>query len=193
MTQTAMRQVVAQMVIIVGICMGAWIIVVQPQSAKLRRLQGEIRQTSMVANRPTQAQLDETKAALDVRLKALQQRNDLSSDSSALYARVMSLARECDIVVQTVRPGGKERSGSTKAQYSTAKIDIIVDGTFERVAAFVSAIERIPAFLRPVEMSISPTERAGQGSVTVRIVFEALSFNVPESLEKLMETNHAQQ
>ncbi len=128
-------------------------------------------------------------AAIPKRLKEIEDRNAIAGDSTRLYSVIKGLADDYDVVVR--RLVGRAQSPSAGSTIMVNRIDLMVEGEYERVARFVAAVEGIDGFMRTASLKISPMQHDGQSLVTAQFTCEARQFPV-DAVTALMEGSNAQ-
>jgi Tfp pilus assembly protein PilO len=179
------RELAAQAVIVLAICIGAWIAIVKPRAAELVQLEQTIAesQTSLSAMSPeTVENLQRKIASVQKRVAQINLHNQLADESSRLYGLVMDLADEHKVAVQRLQPGQELKKANSESQFASMKLDLTVEGRYESVAAFLEQITNLEAFIRPVSLQITPTTVDGTPTATAEFGCEVLSFALADPL-----------
>jgi hypothetical protein len=131
--------------------------------------------------------------------------NAIGRDSSRLYATMTDLARRHGVQVQNLQPGasadaaavpsrGASDSGTGRGARAEARhrspdgdptvrqIGITVEGTYERVAQFLIAIDEMAGFIRPSTLTLLPRDGQDEFLVVAQLTCDVLSFAIPEPL-----------
>jgi hypothetical protein len=178
------RGLLAQAIIIVALCVGSWVLLVQPKTKELRSLEATIAENApdqSTVNLPTlEAAVSRMRAVKD-RIALIQRSNTLATDSSALYGQIMSLASQYEVTVQNLQPGGL-RQPSADNSVSINRIELSAEGTYQNTAKFLEAIDQIEGFIRPVSLAVVPQKETANSRVVVRFGCEALSFKLSDAL-----------
>ncbi|MCI0363377.1 MAG: type 4a pilus biogenesis protein PilO [Phycisphaerales bacterium] len=179
------RELAAQAVIVLAVCIGAWIAVVKPRAAELVQLEQTISESSSSLNSmspETVENLQRKIASVQKRVAQVKLHNQLADDSSRLYGLVMDLADEHRVQVQRLQPGLELKKANAESQFAAMKLDLTVEGRYEAVAAFLEQITNLEAFIRPVSLQITPTTVDGTPTATAEFGCEVLSFALAEPL-----------
>jgi Tfp pilus assembly protein PilO len=187
------RELLAQIIIIVGVCVGGWLMLVQPRIAELRELEADIATAGSAASVDAEAVVrmaDSLQRDIYAKVAAIESRNALARNSSRLYARITALADEHGVVVQRLNPGLAKHGVAFDGPYRATTFDVIVAGDYVRIAAFIDAIGSLPGFIRPSNLSIAPRDIDGEQLVEARLACDALEFRMPESLAALTGARH---
>ena len=183
MTSSFDRTLFTHGVVAVGVCIGAWVLLVRPHVRKLQAAQAMV----VVQERSSQGvnQWDFEKAAqrmrsIKIRVAQIESCNSLMNDSSRLYGQIMDLAAAHHVLIQNLQPGAAKLSADAKC--SVSRIDLTVDGSYEDVADFLDALDQIQGFIRPTSLSLSPIRDASQPGVVAHFSCDAISFQMPEAL-----------
>lgn len=177
------RDLVAHGVICAAICIGGWMMLVQPKSRALASLEADIAEQTSSDVPLTQSGVEALAARVEQvksRVQDVQRRNALASDSARLYGEVMKLAESRGVLVERLKPGSDERKLAENAGTAT-RVDITAKGEYESIALFLDDVLRLNGFMRPISLSIQPSG-GGNQLVSARIVCEAVRFNLPEQL-----------
>lgn len=183
------RQLVAQAIIVLAVCVGAWIIVVKPKAAELVQLEQTISESTAALSSmspETVENLQRKIASVQKRVAQVKLHNQLAEDSSRLYGLVMDLADEHGVQVQRLQPGSGLKKPNSESPFGSMKIDLTVEGRFSAIATFLEQITNLEAFIRPVSLQITPTTTADGASIaTAEFGCEVLSFTLADALVNL--------
>ena len=69
------------------------------------------------------------------------------------------------------------------------QFDMTVEGAYEQIAGFLSALEQLGGYIRPVTITLTPREVDGRALVEARVACEALSLPLPEVLASIVESS----
>jgi Tfp pilus assembly protein PilO len=188
------RQLLAQIIIIVAVCAGGWMAIVQPQIDELHELQATIAQArsvqSSVGEGTIEQMADELTAVRD-RFRAIRARNMFADDSTRIYGLIMNLADEHGITVQRLNPGADQQATDGEEAVHVTTLDITVEGTYAQVARFMEAVGELDGFIRPLTLTITPRQDEDRSFVEARFACQALRFELPEVLTALVGEGHA--
>lgn len=180
------RELISQALVVLALCIGAWMLFVEPKASVFRGLDDEIAQGRA---RLAAADYDRigmiAKRAAEFRTLAAEvtERNRLARDSAGLYGAIMALAQQQELEVRNLQPRVQEpRSDSA---IGLTRIDIRVDGSYAQVARFVTSLATVNAYLRVSTLSVAPTEKDGVGLTSMKVGCEVLAFELPAVLERI--------
>jgi Tfp pilus assembly protein PilO len=189
MSLTMDRRLLAELVIMLTACVGAWVMFVDPRSRELSRLETEIahaKSNPLLQNPAQVAIMADRLGDMRDRVAEIRRMNDVALDSSRLYGLIKDLAEASGVVVHRLGPGSAERRERGEGDpVSVAAFDVRVEGSYEQVASLVRAIEEIDGFVRPVSLTVSPRQVEGRSLVEARFLCEAVSFALPDALTAL--------
>jgi hypothetical protein len=192
MSTSAYRDLIAQAVIVIAICAAGWLLLVKPMARELASHEAQIAQSQCTPEQPigqpTIEQFAGRMSAIKARIKQIKAYNGLADDSSRLYSIIMDLAATHDIQVQELTPGAQQRSNDLDAA-SVIRIEMVLEGSFDKVAEFVDAVDQTRAFVRPASLMFTPVQDRQKSRVAARFVCEALRFKLPDSLAAIREAN----
>lgn len=182
------REFLTQGTIALTLCLGGWMFLVRPQAEELRRLEAEIAQRKVQIAGTDQAAVERVAAfAPGIRRRAdeIEARN-LMADSSQIYGRVKTLAENCSVAVNNLRPGPEPQL--TKDRPFTAfRVDMTVDGEYENIAMFLDGLDRMGAYLRPISVQLTPIKGETPTLTSMQLSFEVLRFNLGPDLARPRE------
>jgi Tfp pilus assembly protein PilO len=193
MTPPIDRQFFANLVIIIGVCVGAWMLVVEPKIVELAKLEGEIAESKAaptVSAELISAAAQRT-ARTTARVEEIAASNRMAEDSSAFYGLVMDLGDKHGVQIKSMQPKPSQKA-SADAAYRVMRIDLAVEGRYEKVAAFLEDVQNIPAFTKPLSLTLSPSVLDDERAVTAAFSCGILSFTIPSTLTSSGGTNDAQ-
>ncbi|UCD74644.1 MAG: hypothetical protein JSV91_12750 [Phycisphaerales bacterium] len=188
MNVTFRRDLLAQTVIVLALCIGGWMLFVQPTVEELQEVEAIIAYSRAGAAGLNQEAIEDMadrmsglrRYVLDVR-----RRGRLADDSSRLYGLIMDLAQEHGVTVQSLEPGSG-REMSVDGRVGRTRIEITLEGEYQQVASFLSALQNVEGFIRPTSLSLTPREKEAERQLVVaRYSCEALSFTLSEALSNL--------
>ncbi|MDY7107208.1 MAG: type 4a pilus biogenesis protein PilO [Planctomycetota bacterium] len=188
------RQLLAQLIIIVAVCAGGWMAIVQPQIDELHELQATItraRNVQTSVGEGTIEQMADELTAVRDRFRTIRARNDFADDSTRIYGLIMDLADEHGVTVQRLNPGADQRAADEEEAVHLTTLDITVEGTYEQVARFLEAVGALDGFIRPMTLTITPRQDENRSFVEARFACQALRFALPEALTALVGEDHA--
>ena len=182
------RDLLTQAAIIMGLCVGAQMLVIAPRKEVLAALEA--------ANKASQvetAQFDNTivrqiAAATPLAEElcwGIEQQSTLSSQMAQLFEVIMEVAGREQVEVRNLRP--TRVSGGPDAQISVTRIDIVAVGAYARLAAFTRGLDEIPAFIRAGSVQNTPSPSKESEKALLQIGCDAVSFTIPDSIGQLHE------
>lgn len=187
------RAMIVQFLIGLALTVGGWLFFVQPRLDELRQLEtaiAESRARSSSLGTAASDQLAQRARLLRAQVARIDRKNSIASDSGVLYARITSLAKQHDVLVQSLQPSTvPTASGETGVVVS--RVDLAVRGGYEQVAAFIEALDGFGGYLRPSTLVITPVQIDGEAAVTVRLGCDALSFTLPPEIAQLQGAAHS--
>jgi len=188
MNDVLTRELLAQAVIVLAICVGGWMMLVQPAAEELAKIENEIAQSRAAAtglNQDAIEKLANRMNDLRQRVQTVQRRSRLDADSSRLYGLIMKLARENGVIVRRLQPGsGREMSAD--GLIGRTNIEVAAEGGYEQVAAFLDAVGNLDGFIRPVSLTLTPRHGDAGGQLASAVFScQALSFTLSEALSEL--------
>jgi Tfp pilus assembly protein PilO len=187
------RDLISFMVVACGVCVGAWVVFVQPKMSELRALEAEIRQFDAPASASDQASIElmaKRAAELRERLNAIEQANTLGNDSTHLYNVMTDLAREQSVRVLSLQPGARQ---ANEELMTARRVTMSVEGTYQQIASFILAVNEMPDYVRPHSLVLLPRHGVEQREIVLaNLAWDVLTFTFPEELAFLQGTTHAQ-
>jgi len=183
------REFIVQAVVILAVCLGAWMMAVQPKVRELARLEQTIAENSPAAGAINQQTVQDAAARMNTvrqRLTQIDAANRLASDSSKLYGLVMDLADTHGVQVQSLQPGAMQKKSPTETQVSVMRLDLTVEGSYENIAGFLEAVNDLDVFIRPNSLQVAPTRVNGKALVSATFGCDVLSFAMGDTLSGLM-------
>ncbi len=186
------RDLCVQAFIVLSLCAGGWMFVVEPGARELRDLDAISKQQRHIAAsidyKSLQTSADKA-AQMRKRTTAIFEAGQFSTNSAALYDRITAQAKAHEVKVKNLRPGIERQMGKKGHTFVVTRLDMTVEGDFERIARFLEALDEFGAYLRPVSVQIAPSKGAGGSSAVMQLGFEAIRFDLPESLMAFVETD----
>ncbi len=182
------REFVTQMFVAIAVCVGGWMVFVQPKAAELQQLERTIRQERSKTGLVDIASVEQVaRQAPHVRKRAdeIKSRGALAQDSSMLYGKIMDLAKQHDVQVKNLRPGAERQRGDKENPMTVVRIDMTAEGEYDKVARFLDAVQDSGAYLRTVAVQIAPTKRTDGAYTVMQLGFEAIRFSLPKVLKEI--------
>ncbi len=182
------REFVTQMFVAIAVCVGGWMVFVQPKAAELQQLERTIRQERSKTGLVDIASVEQVaRQAPHVRKRAdeIKSRGALAQDSSMLYGKIMELAKQHDVQVKNLRPGAERQRGDKENPMTVVRIDMTAEGEYDKVARFLDAVQDSGAYLRTVAVQIAPTKRTDGAYTVMQLGFEAIRFSLPKVLKEI--------
>jgi len=183
------RQLIAQIVIILAVCAGGWMTLVEPNIDELHRLEATIADAAsspLPMGQESIEQMADQFARVRDRFRRIEVRNEFAGDSTRIYGLIMDLAEEHGVTVQRLDPGSDRRSRDEEAPVRLTTLDMTIEGGYEQVAVFLEAVEELDGFIRPLTLSITPREEDGRSFVEARFACQAVRFTLPEELTAMV-------
>ena len=191
------RELISQLVIIFAVAIGAWMMFVQPQADELAELDEVLRETAPVVD---DAQVDDLDAlgeqVADARgeIRLIAERNEAARDSSRIYGAVSQVAEQHGVTLLRLNPGAQRGRAGEKADGEQPKahathFEGAVLGRYEEVAAFLGSMNESRGFVRPVSLTLMPSQEGADQLVEAQFAFEMIRFTLPESLQALAEAS----
>lgn len=192
------RTVIAQVVIALAACIGAWFVFVEPRSVEAQFLEEEIRAGSQQAAGIDQEMVQRLAERLDevrTRVRQVEQRGEITRDSSHLYSVVMNLARAHDVTVASLNPGSPAAARTGRSPRTGGRADdelavhrefsVSVSGRYADIARFVNALQSLSGYLEVQYLSIAAASGEA-GIVNARLTCRTVRFTLPESLRRML-------
>ena len=192
MTGSVDRQLIAQLVIVYGLCFGAWMMLVDPKAAALRKVQAELeasQQRPVLLEQESIEVMAGRMGGVRERLIEVARLNRMAEDSSELYTAIMDLAETSGVTVQLVQPG-RVHAPTEESTVSMAQFHVTVEGFYPSVAEFLDAVGDLDGFVRPRHLALTPIDLGEKGYVLARFTCEALRFELPKSLVHMVGGRH---
>lgn len=183
------RQFFSQVVIVLAMCIGGWMMFVEPRAQELADLDAVVEQGESAADTqaPDEAQmmkLLQRVKAIENRVDEIKEAGEYALNTSALYGRLTAAARAEQIELTNLVPGERRASASDK-RVQVIPLTMTLRGEYEPVARFLDQISDIGGFIRPRGINIAPLRADGREQVLVRFTCEALAFDMPEALHAM--------
>ena len=187
------RAVIVQFLIGLALTVGGWLFFVQPRLDELRQLEtaiAEYRARSSSLGTAASDQFAQRASLLRAQVAQIDRKNTIARDSAVLYARITSLAKQHDVLVQSLQPSTAPTPGR-ETGVAVSRVDLTIRGGYEQVAAFIGAIDAFDGYLRPSTLLIAPAQVGGEPAVTARLGCDALSFTLPPEIAQLQGAAHS--
>jgi Tfp pilus assembly protein PilO len=189
------RRVLAEVVVILAVCVGGWMMMVEPSARALRETEAEIeaaRANPILSSRDMIVRMASRMSGVREEVRAVEEKSALGRDSSKMYGLVMQTAKAHGVTVHRLDPGGAHGARGTSPKVGAADaatFDMRLAGSYEAIASFLSAIEEMNGFVRPRSLRLTPSGDEAHPLVDAEFTFEAMSFTIPPSLASLMTTH----
>ncbi len=171
--------------IVLAVCVGAWMLLVKPKADEISKIQQTIAEQKQAAANPMNQQVIEEAAkrtqTMKARLAEVTSCNTLANDSSHLYGLIMDSADAHGIHVQSLQPSGAKQT-IEEGNFESVRLIMSVDGPFEKVAEFFESVCTLNAFIRPVKLQLIPSQLPGQTTVEANFECDVLSFGLTSAL-----------
>ncbi len=188
------RAMIVQFLIGLALTAGGWLFFVQPRLDELRQFEttiAEYRARSSSFGTAASDQLARRASLLRAQVAQIDRKNTIAHDSAVLYARITSMAKQHDVLVQSLQPSTTPMpSGETGVVVS--RFDLTIRGGYKQVAAFIGALDAFGGYFRPSTLVITPAQVGGEAAVTARLGCDALSFTLPPEITQLRGVAHGE-
>lgn len=189
------RKLIAECIVLLSVCVGAWLMAVRPKLTRLQELEVSIAEAQSDPARESRQSVEQIAAKLDdvrAQVREIEGQNALGRDSSQMYGLIMDLAKAHDVTVGRLDPGSNARSGAASDAVEVTAFSMSVGGKYRQVAAFLEGIADIDGFVRPGSLSLTPEGYAGDNAlVSAQFACETLNFAVPEALASIVGDDDA--
>lgn len=178
------REFVTQALIVLGVCLGGWMVFVKPMAEELAEIDARIEKhvaDSATTNLGSIQLVADLAPKLRERCREIDLSNQVAMDSSLLYGRIMEIATANQIKVKNLRPT-VEHSTDGNAQMSVTRIDITGEGRYDQIADFFEELNNLGTYIRPVSVQLTPTRRAGDATAVLQLSCEAVQFRLPDAV-----------
>ncbi len=197
MQAALMRQVAPHLAIATALCIGAWMILVQPRLDKLSATESARAQSSVRLTPEQQWQLVEHLEDIDAWLDQCRAQSELVQDSNRLYSNIMKLAEGRGVQIIRVQPATprsgvrSHRKSQTDAPVDAAHIEIVARGRYETIAAFIEDVASQSLFIRPRSLEIAPASDGPPPTIHARLMCDLLSMRPSTALVQLEGMSNA--
>jgi len=189
MNSTIDRQLISQFVMIVAACVGGWLLVVDPKISELRGLEAVMAETPGDVALLDQRRVERlAKRIQQVRSRVAQinAHNHFGEDPSQMYGLVLALAEKHGVVVRRLVADSASGSAGQEAIEQVTTFHMMAEGDYEPLANFLSRVDKLEGFIRPVSLTVKPGGNSGRAYVIGEYAWETVSFEMPEVLSKMM-------
>ncbi len=186
MSVTIDRDLLMQVVVVVGSCLGGWVLLVEPKAEKLHEIEAQIIEDRTKASAGSHVgviRIAEYAPKLHARADEIEAKGHAARDSAGLYGMMMNLAQESSLKVRNIQP--RVERGKANDQISRTHIDGIVEGKYERLASFLNALGGVGAYIRIQSLRITPTDVGDEHAAVMQLGCEVLSFRLPDEVTAL--------
>ncbi len=190
MSGTIDRDLLMQVVVILGSCLGGWMLLVEPRVEKLHAIEAQIiedRSKASAGSHVGVIRIAEYAPKLHARADEIDAMGQTARDSAGLYGMMMSLARESNLKVRNIQP--RVERGKVDEPVSRTQIDVVVEGKYERLASFLSALDGVGAFIRIQSARMTPTDVGDEHAAVMQLGCEVLSFRLPDEVVAMRGSN----
>ena len=184
------RQIMTQIIIIVAACVGGWMVVVDPKLSEINKLETEkarAAQNTTLADRTQIERLAKRLQKVRLRVNEIDQRNRFGRDPSQMYGLVLDLADQHGVVVRRLVADSGTGASKDDTVDQVTTFHMMAEGTYQQVAVFLNAVDKLKGFVRPVSLAIRPIRNGERAHVSGEYSWEALSFKMPKVLTTMME------
>lgn len=192
------RTLMAQIVIVLAVCIGAWFVFVEPRAVEAQLLEEEIQAGSVHAEAVDQTAVQRLTVRLDEvrsRVRQIERRGEIARDSSHLYSVVMDLARAHEITVASLSPGAaSNRSGARSSRRSGPADEplvvqrgfaVSISGRYADIAQFVDALQSLGGYIEVEYLSVAAAS-GRDDALNARLTCRTIQFTLPESLQNIV-------
>ncbi len=186
MSVTIYRELLIHAVVILGSCLGGWMLLIEPKVEQLHAIEAQIiedRSKASARSHVGDIRIAEYTPRLYVRADEIDAKSRTARDSAGLYSMMRSLAQENNLKVRKIQP--RVERGKVDEPVSRTRIDVIVEGKYERLASFLSALDGVGAYIRIRSLRITPTDVGGEHAAVMQLGCEVLSFRLPDEVTAL--------
>ncbi len=187
MTGSIDRNLIAQILIVLAVCIGGWMMLVEPRAQELADLQRILDQSAGSEDGDSTSALERLTnrlVELRSRVQEISIANQLAGDSSNLYDRITTLAQHHGVRITNLFPGAEPQM-QKDGRVGVTRIDIAVEGDYQATAQFIEAVQTMRGFVRPAALSVTPRQIDGRNIVSARLTCEILQFPLPDALLSL--------
>ncbi len=190
MSVTIDRDLLMQVVVVLGSCLGGWVLLVEPRVEKLHAIEAQIiedRSKVSAGSHVGVIRIAEYAPKLHARADEIDAKGRTARDSAGLYGMMMSLAQESNLKVRNIQP--RVERDKVNDPVSRTQIDVIVEGKYERLASFLSALDGVGAYIRIQSLRITPTDVGDEHAAVMQLGCEILSFRLPNEVMAMRGSN----
>jgi Tfp pilus assembly protein PilO len=192
MTWVFNRETVVHITIALAVCVGGWVMVVEPMIAEVKELEATVAEVSPQVNPDEHSNL----ARIVHQLKSFHSRieqvvsfNRLSKNPPQFYEAVLALAQKHGVTVDRLVANSVEAGdqGTAVDQVTTCKI--VVVGGYDHVGGFLWGLDGLDGFIRPVALNVMPINDTEAGRIRANFDCELVCFSLPDKLVALTQTS----
>ena len=184
MNASSSRELIVQGFIIVAVCIGGWMMFVQPKLEEVRKHEATIAEATgnpLLADREAVERMANRLSSVRDRIGEIERQNSFTSDSSQMYGLIKKCSERHGVSVKRLDPGSSRGQAEQTGPIRVTAFNMTVSGTYQRVAAFLESVNGLEGFLRPVLLRLSPTQ-GEERLVEAQFSCEAVSIALPDSL-----------
>lgn len=185
------REFAAQLAIILGISLAGWIFFVNPKVEKLQEMQLLIETVSHGDEELSQADIENLARLISKgqsSINTITDHNKLAENSTLLYGMVSDLGAKRDVMVRSLTPGSRI-SHQYSSGFSATRMDMVLEGSYEHIAAFTDSLHDLPGFFRPVGLVMKPAGDSLDALVIADFTCELVEFTLPKELRRIGESD----
>ncbi len=186
MSVTIYRELLIHAVVILGSCLGGWMLLIEPKVEQLHAIEAQIiedRSKASARSHVGDIRIAEYTPRLYVRADEIDAKSRTARDSAGLYSMMRSLAQENNLKVRNIKVRGD--LGKVGEPVSITQIDVVVEGKYERLASFLSALDGVGAYTRVQSLRITPVVVGDEHRAVMQLGYEVLSFRLPDEVMAL--------
>jgi len=188
------RETVVHITIVLAVCVGGWVMVVDPMIAEVKALEATVAEVSQQINPDEHSNLARIVGQIKSfhsRIKQVVVFNRLSKNPPQFYEAVMALAQKHGVTVDRLIANSIETGDQSTAVDQVTTCKIVVVGGYDHVGRFLRAMGGLDGFIRPVALTVMPINDAEAGRVHAHYDCELVCFSIPDKLVALTQTNES--
>lgn len=179
------RQFFAQVVVVLAVCIGGWMMFIEPRAEELAQLDAVIEQgASGLPDMPDEAVMSsivERLSSVEDRVTKISRASAYALNTSTVYGQLTDIAAAHNVELKNLTPGQRTLIGPDQSAYITP-LTMTLSGDYEAIARFIDELDGFGAYIRARSLSITPLSDQGRDIITARVTCEALGFDLPPAL-----------
>lgn len=185
------RTLLAHFAMIVAVCVGGWMMIVQPLQERAVTMQAELDESDIDPEGTEPAaveRLADRVRQIGRQAEAVRSRSRLGDNTSTLYRMIRDLAESHAVELSTLDPQSQVRDPARGVR--SRRIDVGLRGEYEAIAQFVGALQDQEGYVRVNTFTLSPSGSAASGMLQARLQCEVIGFDLPDPVRELVEAPH---